>query len=107
MPDRRRGYTQKAKIAGNTVYLRTGEYADGDEVSVCTEGKIWVRVPDGLTGCSNKPAYVIDLIADGDYKKFTATSGANTYDPGCWFRSNPITLGTGQTFALVEVRGVK
>lgn len=29
LPDRRGGYTQKAKIAGNTVYLRTGEYSDG------------------------------------------------------------------------------
>jgi ribonucleoside-diphosphate reductase alpha chain len=30
LPDRRGGYTQKAKIAGNTVYLRTGEYAGGE-----------------------------------------------------------------------------
>lgn len=29
LPDRRGGYTQKAKIAGNTVFLRTGEYSDG------------------------------------------------------------------------------
>jgi ribonucleoside-diphosphate reductase alpha chain len=29
LPDRRTGYTQKAKIAGHTVYLRTGEYTDG------------------------------------------------------------------------------
>ena len=26
---RRRGYTQKAKISGQTIYLRTGEYEDG------------------------------------------------------------------------------
>lgn len=26
LPDRRTGYTQKAKINGNTVYIRTGEY---------------------------------------------------------------------------------
>ncbi|MDR1057049.1 MAG: vitamin B12-dependent ribonucleotide reductase [Coxiellaceae bacterium] len=30
LPDRRGGYTQKAKIAGNTIYLRTGEYEDGE-----------------------------------------------------------------------------
>lgn len=30
LPDRRGGYTQKAKVAGNTVYLRTGEYESGD-----------------------------------------------------------------------------
>lgn len=30
LPDRRGGYTQKAKISGNTIYLRTGEYEDGE-----------------------------------------------------------------------------
>ena len=29
MPDRRKGYTQKAVVGGHKVYLRTGEYADG------------------------------------------------------------------------------
>lgn len=29
LPDRRSGYTQKAKVAGNTVYLRTGDYENG------------------------------------------------------------------------------
>ncbi len=29
MPDRRRGYTQKAIVGGHKVYLRTGEYQDG------------------------------------------------------------------------------
>ena len=29
MPSRRRGYTQKARIAGHKVYVRTGEYEDG------------------------------------------------------------------------------
>ena len=29
MPERRRGYTQKAVIGGHKVYLRTGEYKDG------------------------------------------------------------------------------
>jgi ribonucleoside-diphosphate reductase alpha chain len=29
LPDRRAGYTQKARIAGHKVYLRTGEYEDG------------------------------------------------------------------------------
>ncbi|PIE09904.1 MAG: ribonucleoside-diphosphate reductase, adenosylcobalamin-dependent [Rhodobacterales bacterium] len=29
MPQRRRGYTQKATIGGHKVYLRTGEYEDG------------------------------------------------------------------------------
>ena len=29
LPNRRGGYTQKAKIGGQSVFLRTGEYADG------------------------------------------------------------------------------
>jgi ribonucleoside-diphosphate reductase alpha chain len=28
LPDRRSGYTQKAKIGGHTIYIRTGEYED-------------------------------------------------------------------------------
>ncbi|MGH1465683.1 MAG: vitamin B12-dependent ribonucleotide reductase [Cognatishimia sp.] len=30
MPERRKGYTQKAVVGGHKVYLRTGEYADGN-----------------------------------------------------------------------------
>jgi ribonucleoside-diphosphate reductase alpha chain len=29
LPNRRKGYTQKAKISGHSVFLRTGEYEDG------------------------------------------------------------------------------
>ena len=29
LPDRRSGYTQKARIAGHKIYVRTGEYEDG------------------------------------------------------------------------------
>ncbi|MCP9483085.1 vitamin B12-dependent ribonucleotide reductase [Shimia sp. CNT1-13L.2] len=29
MPERRKGYTQKANVGGHKVYLRTGEYSDG------------------------------------------------------------------------------
>ncbi|WP_019644162.1 vitamin B12-dependent ribonucleotide reductase [Novispirillum itersonii] len=36
MPDRRKGYTQKAVVGGHKVYLRTGEYEDG------TLGEIFV-----------------------------------------------------------------
>jgi ribonucleoside-diphosphate reductase alpha chain len=36
LPAKRRGFTQKAKINGQTIFLRTGEYADG------TVGEIFV-----------------------------------------------------------------
>ncbi len=29
LPDRRRGYTQRASVGGHTIFLRTGEYNDG------------------------------------------------------------------------------
>ena len=29
LPSRRSGYTQKVKIGGHSIYLRTGEYSDG------------------------------------------------------------------------------
>ena len=29
LPERRKGYTQKAVVGGHKVYLRTGEYGDG------------------------------------------------------------------------------
>jgi ribonucleoside-diphosphate reductase alpha chain len=29
MPDRRKGYTQKSRVGGHTIFLRTGEYDDG------------------------------------------------------------------------------
>lgn len=36
LPNKRRGFTQKSKIDGNTLFVRTGEYADG------TLGEIFV-----------------------------------------------------------------
>jgi ribonucleoside-diphosphate reductase alpha chain len=39
LPDRRKGYTQKAIVGGHKVYLRTGEYDDGRSArssSTCT-----------------------------------------------------------------------
>ncbi|MBC7425860.1 MAG: adenosylcobalamin-dependent ribonucleoside-diphosphate reductase [Bacteroidia bacterium] len=36
LPNKRRGFTQKAKIDGNTIFVRTGEYMDG------TLGEIFV-----------------------------------------------------------------
>ena len=32
MPDRRKGYIQKAQIGDHKVYLHTGEYDDGKSV---------------------------------------------------------------------------
>jgi hypothetical protein len=79
------------------------QYVEYQEMNVLTKGKIYVHVASGVTGCANKPAYVVDLVSDGDYKKFTTTSSANTFDIGGYFRSNPNADG----LAVVELRGVK
>src|SRR5262249_20948441 len=39
LPDRRAGYTQKARIGGHKIYLRTGDYEDG------TLGEIFIDMP--------------------------------------------------------------
>ena len=81
-----------------------GEWPAKSVVSVCIDGVVSVRVPDGKTAIANKPAYVVDLLADGDYQKFTDVSGANTYDTAVGvFASNAWTLGTGETFAFVRL----
>ena len=43
LPDRRKGYTQKASINNHKVYLRTGEYMDGsigEFLLICTKKEL-------------------------------------------------------------------
>jgi hypothetical protein len=97
-----------AVIAQQSTITQVGEYPINEVVSVCNEGEIWVAVPDALTACANKPAFVTALIADPAYKKFNVGPvGTTMYDSGCTFTSNPITLGTGKTYAKVDIRGLK
>lgn len=79
-----------------------GTYPQYDSLNVMERGKVWVATASGVSLCDNKAAYVIDDVADAEYGKFTATSGANTYDIGCYFRSNP-----DNNLAVLEVRGLK
>jgi ribonucleoside-diphosphate reductase alpha chain len=39
LPNKRNGFTQKAKVGGHTIFLRTGEYSDG------TLGEIFIDMP--------------------------------------------------------------
>src|SRR5271165_2354290 len=41
LPARRKGYTQKARVGGHKIYLRTGEYADGQL------GEIFIDMHEG------------------------------------------------------------
>jgi len=41
LPARRKGYTQKARVGGQKIYLSTGEYADG------RLGEIFINMHEG------------------------------------------------------------
>ncbi|HEU4632940.1 MAG TPA: vitamin B12-dependent ribonucleotide reductase, partial [Flavisolibacter sp.] len=56
LPAKRRGFTQKAKINGQTVFLRTGEYADG------TVGEIFIDMAkEGATMRSMLNCFAISI----------------------------------------------
>ena len=52
LPTRRRGYTQKASVGGHRIYLRTGEYADGNlgevHISLPREGPVLRGMMDSV-----------------------------------------------------------
>ena len=56
LPAKRRGFTQKAKINGQTIFLRTGEYADG------TVGEIFIDMAkEGATMRSMLNCFAISI----------------------------------------------
>lgn len=56
LPAKRRGFTQKAKINGQTIFLRTGEYADG------TVGEIFIDMAkEGATMRSMLNCFAISV----------------------------------------------
>lgn len=57
LPAKRRGFTQKAKINGQTIFLRTGEYADG------TVGEIFIDMAkEGATMRSMLNCFAISTL---------------------------------------------
>jgi hypothetical protein len=76
-------------------------YPTYDEISVLEEGRVWVPVASGISAIANKPAYIIDLTSDAQFKLFTDNSSGN-YACGCYFRSNVLN-----GLAVLEVRGLK
>lgn len=98
------GVVVLTQYADNTV---EGELPAKHVASVCRDGEIWVRVPDAETATANLPAFAITDTGEADYKKFTQTSGATTVTTGAIFTSNPVTLGTGETFARIKVNGAQ
>ena len=92
-----------AIISQRSFVESQSEYPEFDSVNVLSKGRVWVKVVEGLSGITNKPAYVIVDSADGDYGEFTDVD--SNYGTGGWFRSEPITVGS-DTLAIIEVQGL-
>ena len=76
-------------VASHRSYVSAddGSYVAYTDMNVLTEGEIYVVAASGLTNIANSAAYLVDLISDGDYGKFT-TSDSGTLPTGGYFRSN-------------------
>lgn len=64
-----------------------GSYIGYTDMNVLTEGEIYVVAASGISAVANLAAYVVNLISDGDYGKFTS-SATNAIATGGYFRSN-------------------
>lgn len=76
-------------------------YVAYQDMNVLEEGEIYVATASGLTTIANQPAYVVDLIGDANYGKFTTTNSGDTYSTGGYFRSN-----VSNGLARLELRGL-
>ena len=74
LPDRRAGYTQKARIGNHKIYLRTGEYEDG------TLGEIFLDMHKegaAFRSMTNCFAIAVSLACS------TACRSRNSWTPSC------------------------
>ena len=92
-----------ALISQRSYVEEQGEYVEYTPMNVLSKGRVWVKVPSGLSSISNTPAYVNDDSTDVDYGKFTNETAY--YHTGGFFRSEPIAVGSDY-LAIVEVRGL-
>ena len=80
LPAKRRGFTQKAKINGQTIFLRTGEYADG------TLGEIFIDMAkEGATMRSMLNCFAISVSIGLQYgvplEEFVDKFAFTRFDP--------------------------
>lgn len=80
LPERRKGYTQKAVVGGQKVYLRTGEYADG------RLGEIFIdlhKEASGFRAMMNNFAIAISIgLQHGvPLEEFVETFAFSTFEP--------------------------
>jgi ribonucleoside-diphosphate reductase alpha chain len=104
LPAKRRGFTQKAKISGQAVFLRTGEYADG------TLGEIFVDMAkEGATMRSMMNCFAISVSIGLQYgvplEEFVDKFAYTRFDPSGFVEHPNIRTTTSIVDFIFRVLG--
>ncbi|NCW88493.1 MAG: vitamin B12-dependent ribonucleotide reductase, partial [Chitinophagia bacterium] len=104
LPAKRRGFTQKAKISGQAVFLRTGEYADG------TLGEIFVDMAkEGATMRSMMNCFAIAVSIGLQYgvplEEFVDKFAFTRFDPSGFVEHPNIKTTTSIVDFIFRVLG--
>ena len=104
LPAKRRGFTQKAKISGQAVFLRTGEYADG------TLGEIFVDMAkEGATMRSMMNCFAISVSIGLQYgvplEEFVDKFAFTRFDPSGFVEHPNIRTTTSIVDFIFRVLG--
>ena len=86
LPDRRKGYTQKASVGGHKVYLRTGEYEDGKI------GEIFIDMHKegaAFRSLMNNFAIAVSMVCSTAcrWMSLSTPSPSRGLSPRAWFRA--------------------
>jgi ribonucleoside-diphosphate reductase alpha chain len=104
LPAKRRGFTQKAKINGQTIFLRTGEYADG------TVGEIFIDMAkEGATMRSMLNCFAIAISIGLQYgvplEEFVEKFVFTKFDPAGFVEHPNIKSSTSIVDFIFRVLG--
>jgi ribonucleoside-diphosphate reductase alpha chain len=104
LPAKRRGFTQKAKINGQTIFLRTGEYADG------TVGEIFIDIAkEGATMRSMLNCFAIAISIGLQYgvplEEFVEKFVFTKFDPAGFVEHPNIKTSTSIVDFIFRVLG--
>jgi ribonucleoside-diphosphate reductase alpha chain len=104
LPAKRRGFTQKAKISGQAVFVRTGEYADG------TLGEIFVDMAkEGATMRSMMNCFAISVSIGLQYgvplEEFVDKFAFTRFDPSGFVEHPNIKTTTSIVDFIFRVLG--
>lgn len=104
LPAKRRGFTQKAKINGQTIFLRTGEYSDG------TVGEIFIDMAkEGATMRSMMNCFAIAISIGLQYgvplEEFVDKFAFTRFDPSGFVEHPNIKTTTSMVDFIFRVLG--